>query len=431
LLAFYGDDLTGSTDALEFICTAGAKTVLFLAPPTLEQLSRYPGLQAFGIAGLTRSLSPAQMEDQLLPAFQLMKQTGAKHVHYKVCSTFDSSPGVGSIGRAIDCGAQVFHNDFIPVLGGMPALGRYCVFGNLFARMGIGTNGKVYRLDRHPSMSKHPVTPANESDLRYHLGMQTKKKIALIDVMEMEKDIEEWNKVIGKDDHVVLLDAMSNHQLERIGSWLEIQCKNEEPLFSVGSSGIELALGNCWNSKGIISKARSWPAMSTASPMLVVSGSCSPVTAGQIQYAKANGFKEVILEAASISEDLQAVIEHAVKLLQNGEDVIVHTGIKRSETLSSEDLGKALGALAMEAVQQANVKRVIISGGDTSSYAGRAMEIEALEMIAPLVSGAPLCIVHSKNKNINGIEVNLKGGQVGAEDYFLHAKWPGKKMNAM
>ena len=29
LLAFYGDDFTGSTDALEFLSRAGAKTVLF------------------------------------------------------------------------------------------------------------------------------------------------------------------------------------------------------------------------------------------------------------------------------------------------------------------------------------------------------------------------------------------------------------------
>ena len=60
----------------------------------------------------------------------------------------------------------------------------------------------------------------------------------------------------------------------------------------------------------------------------------------------------------------------------------------------------------------------MIAGGDTSSYAARAMEIEAVEMIAPLVMGAPLCRAYSGNKNINGLEVNFKGGQVGSKDYF-------------
>ena len=108
MLAFYGDDFTGSTDALEFITKAGAKTVLFTETPTADRLRSFPGLDAFGVAGKTRALPPAEMEKILVPAFEQLKATGAKHVHYKVCSTFDSSPTVGSIGKAIDCGAQVF-----------------------------------------------------------------------------------------------------------------------------------------------------------------------------------------------------------------------------------------------------------------------------------------------------------------------------------
>ena len=73
LLAFYGDDFTGSTDALEFLTRAGAKTVLFIEPPTDHQLSMYQGLDAYGVAGITRSLSPEKMEQTLLPAFEKIK----------------------------------------------------------------------------------------------------------------------------------------------------------------------------------------------------------------------------------------------------------------------------------------------------------------------------------------------------------------------
>ena len=200
------------------------KTILFIDPPTIEQLNSFPGLDAYGVAGKTRALNPEAMEKILVPAFEQMKATGAKHIHYKVCSTFDSSPAVGSIGKAIDCGARVFDNKLIPVLGGMPALGRYCVFGNLFAKMGIGSNGKIYRIDKHPSMSKHPVTPMNESDLRIHLGKQTNKKIGLIDNVQQEMPKEEWlNHITGEE--VVLLDAMNENQLLKIGEWLNMQAK--------------------------------------------------------------------------------------------------------------------------------------------------------------------------------------------------------------
>ncbi len=426
LLAFYGDDLTGSTDALEFISRAGAKAVLFLELPTQEQLNAFPGLQAFGIAGLTRSLSPDKMEEILLPAFKAMKASGAKHVHYKVCSTFDSSPEIGSIGKAIDCGVAVFKNKFIPVLGGMPALSRYCVFGNLFAQMGIGSNGKIYRLDRHPSMSKHPVTPSTESDLRLHLGSQTEKKIGLIDVTQMENDVNHWD-VIQDDNEVVLLDALTEEHLNKIGKWLDKHSKKKKPLFSVGSSGIEIALGNYWNTKRVIKQKQSWAKLKKAEPLLVLSGSCSPVTKNQIDFALSSGFVELPLVVEKFKGEsgdgffVVGDINAIVTALRNRQNVIVHTGqitgIEQSS--SAKTLGQALGNIGLKVCEQVKLKRIVVAGGDTSSYVGRAMKIEALEMIAPFVSGAPLCKVHSKNKSMNGIEINLKGGQVGSEDYFV------------
>src|SRR5690554_6102601 len=97
-LAFYGDDFTGSTDALEVISGFGIRAVLFIAAPTKAQLDRYPDIRAYGVAGMTRTMTPAEMEKELVPAFSSLKASGAAHVHYKVCSTFDSSPHIGSIG---------------------------------------------------------------------------------------------------------------------------------------------------------------------------------------------------------------------------------------------------------------------------------------------------------------------------------------------
>ncbi len=421
LLAFYGDDFTGSTDALEFICRAGARTILFIDPPTIEQLNSFQGLEAYGVAGKTRALNPEAMEKILVPAFERMKATEAKHIHYKVCSTFDSSPAVGSIGKAIDCGAGVFGHKLIPVLGGTPVLGRYCVFGNLFAKMGIGSNGKIYRIDKHPSMSKHPVTPMNESDLRTHLGRQTNRRIGLIDSVHQEMPKEVWLSHITGEE-VMLLDAMNESQLLKIGEWLNMQQNESGQLFSVGGSGIEMALGNYWNKEEVLRPIPEWKLVDKAEPLFVISGSCSPVTAAQIAFAKANGFEEVILDAVKICND-DSVNINAMKqvneLLGRQKNVIVHTGEKQKQNLSSEKLGTALGTIAKEAASSCGIKRVVISGGDTSSYAARAMDIEAVEMIAPLVIGAPLCKAFSKNKSIRGLEVNFKGGQVGDEDYFM------------
>ena len=47
--------------------------------------------------------------------------------------------------------------------------------------------GKGYRLDRHPTMSRHPVTPMDEADLGRHLARQTGEPIGLIDFVAMKR----------------------------------------------------------------------------------------------------------------------------------------------------------------------------------------------------------------------------------------------------
>lgn len=428
LLAFYGDDFTGSTDALEFLTRAGARTALFIEPPSAEQLQKYPGLNAFGVAGSTRAMSPQQMEQTLLSAFEQLKQTGARHVHYKVCSTFDSSPDIGSIGKAIDLGAAVFQNTFIPLLVAAPVLGRYCLFGNLFARMGIGSNGYIHRLDRHPSMSRHPVTPADESDLRLHLAKQTTKKTGLIDILKLSFSKgtlhNEVDHLLQHGFEVILFDALYQEQLTSIGELIDEEAASGT-LFSAGSSGIEMALGQYWNHINLLQPVQQWSHPGKATPLLVICGSCSPVTAGQIICAKTKGFEEICIDAKvpgnNDAHALDSYTKKVVALLNEGRNVIVHTGGATQQQdvyLPAEKTGATLGAIAKKAAAQTALKRIVIAGGDTSSYAARAMGIEAVQMIAALVPGAPLCRATAPGSPIDGLEVNFKGGQVGGEDYF-------------
>lgn len=449
LLAFYGDDFTGSTDALEFLSRAGIKTVLFIEPPTPEMLEAYDGLQAIGVAGMTRSMMPAAMEAALRPAFEALKALGPRHVHYKICSTFDSSPQIGSIGKALDVGDEVFKGPFIPLLAGAPALGRYCAFGNLFARMGIGSKGEIFRLDRHPSMSRHPVTPADESDLRAHLSHQTRKAIGLVDVLKLGEGAKAAGlKLASEADsgkRVVLFDTIYESHLAIVGKLIDQYAANERPLFSVGSSGLSMALGKCWSKQGTAQEAPEWPAVQTTDKMLVVSGSCSPVTARQIIYAKGHGFAEVALDTPAFldPEKVEAAIAayaaEIAELLDSGASVIMHTSLGTDDlrfeqtyrtltasglsandirTKTAEIFGTALGRIAVEAAAKATPGRIVIAGGDTSSFVARAMGIQAAEMIAPVTPGAPLCKAYAPGSPVDGLEIIFKGGQVGGEEYF-------------
>lgn len=432
-LAYFADDFTGSTDALEFLARAGWRAMLFTRAPAPQDLGKYGELDAVGVAGHTRSLPPDEMERVLGPAFESMRALRPAYVHYKVCSTFDSSPTIGSIGRAMEVGATAFPGAFVPLVVGAPALGRYCVFGNLFARFGIGSTGAIHRLDRHPAMSRHPVTPADEADLRLHLRRQTKKRIELVDVLTLEQPLEHGvarlGNLVSQGAEVVLFDALTSGHLERIGALLAPFGNPERPFFCVGSSAIEMVLGSLGD-RGQPPKQP--PRLETAGPcepLLVVSGSCSPVTVGQLRWAEKNGFAMLALEPAEGANDA-TVVAAAGDQLRRGVSVVVHTSppglAASSETGRASSgvaqgaaiLGTRLGRLARELVMRCELKRVVIAGGDTSSYAARALGVEALEIIAPLAPGAPLCRVHADGTPLHGLEINFKGGQVGAEDYF-------------
>jgi 3-oxoisoapionate kinase len=431
LLAFYGDDFTGSTDALEQLTLAGLRAALFIEAPSKAQLKKFPGLQALGVAGMTRPLTPEAMQRELAPALKKLKSLGARHVHYKVCSTFDSSPKIGSIGRVIDIATRIFHAPFVPLLVAAPALGRYTIFGTHFARYGIGSNGSIHRLDRHPSISQHPITPMTEADLRLHLARQTTKKIALFDILKValpEKECRAALKQIlaGKPD-VVLFDAVDIKQLARIGGLIDSFASVKRSLFSVGSSGIEMALAATWSRKRFPT-AQALP----AKQIMVGSGSCSPITEKQIDWALKHGFAEIALDAGAFNsaknggEEIRRATTATVKLLRAGRSVLVHTTRGRADkriaaTLkngTANTLGTALGKVLRGALDQAKVQRLCIAGGDTSSFAARALGIEALEMIAPLTPGAPLCRVFAPGSPADGREIVFKGGQVGAENYF-------------
>ena len=427
LIAYYGDDFTGSTDALEVLCMAGAETILFIEPPSTEQIAAHPTIQAIGVAGKTRAMDPQAMDETLTKAFAQLKNLSPNHVHYKVCSTFDSSPTVGSIGKAIEIGLCIFNRKFIPLLVAAPSLGRYSLFGNLFARMGIGSKGSIYRLDKHPSMSKHPVTPATESDLRLHLAKQTNQRIELVDVLQIDQAtdaiIDTIDSYINESTAIVLFDALHEKQLPKIGAVIDSYSKSQT-LFSVGSSGITSALTSHWINQSILFPKNNWPIIVPAKPLLVISGTCSPVTAAQIKWAVSNGFKEVILNASQIQNKeaaemlVQQAIATTITYLLEGISVIVHTGPRLQNNISSNTIGTILGTIAKEAIEKTNIKRLVIAGGDTSSYAALALGIQAVQMIAPLVIGSPLCKAISNNTAIQNIEVNFKGGQVGTENYF-------------
>jgi len=443
LLAFYGDDFTGSTDAMEALAANGYRTILFTEPPSQEMLSRFEGVRCIGVAGTSRASEPEEMDQELTPVFERLEKLHIPIVHYKTCSTFDSSPEIGSIGQAIKTAKRYFTDSpSVPLLVAAPALGRYTVFGQHFARM----KDTVYRLDRHPVMSKHPSTPMDEADLGEHLKKQIDAKIGLLNFNELNQPVDKAKQLYNdrlKENDVVVLDALTNNDMDLIGQLLwEVDHSNSQ--FVVGSSGVEYALTSHWANSGV--SGSDWAnnqSIDEKDNVLVVSGSVSMITQNQIETAISNGFKGVRIPVQLLMDDnaeqTKDYLQEALNLLDDGESVVLYTalgpndeavqetkkllkinGVKESQT--GKFIGEKLGQWTKYLLEQSELERVVIAGGDTSGFITKALGIYGLEMIQQVSPGAPLCKAYSELENMNGLELALKGGQLGSENYFAEVK---------
>lgn len=418
-LAYIADDFTGATDALEVLTRAGIEAELFFAPPTSEQLTARPKLRAIGLATRCRSLPPDELRAELRPLLTALTPLQPRHIHYKICSTGDSSPTLGSVGAVIDeAFATLKPTTAVPLLVAAPNLGRWCVFGNLFARYGIGTSGEIHRLDRHPAMRAHPATPMTESDLRRHFAQQTLHAIGLLDILQLAKPPgkvrAKWDQLAAKSS-IILCDALNENDLKTLGRLLESLAAENAPLFSVGSSGIESALITQFGSGGT-----ELPAIAPATgPVLVVSGSCSPVTAEQIRHAEREKNFNVISFIPNNVESHASVITEMARRLRLSQNVIVTSATESANSpFSAAALGAFYGELVKQCVEQSEVRRVCFAGGDTSSYAAQRLGLESLRVKATVTPGAPLCVASAPGRPIDGVELVFKGGQVGPPEFF-------------
>jgi uncharacterized protein YgbK (DUF1537 family) len=438
LVAWYGDDFTGAAAVMEVLTFAGLPSVLFLAPPTAEALSRFPDARGIGIASTARAQTPDWMDRNLPLPFSWMRSTGAGICHYKTCSTFDSAPHIGSIGRAADIGQRIFAVPVIPMLVAAPPIRRYQAFGTLFA----GSGPAVHRLDRHPVMAHHPVTPMEEADVTRHLSAQTAMPVAVLDLellADAATSARRLEELLLSGPVILALDTIDEADLIRAGEILWTH--RQRARFVLGSQGVEYALVAYFRHKGWLGPAPAMPKLKAVRHLPVVSGSVSPITAQQIAHAEAHGFEVIPLRLAELvsgPEGVASAIAHAteaaIACLNAGGSPLVcsargpddpavaafRDAQQRSdlgEMAANSIIGEALGAILEAILSRTGLDRAVVSGGDTSGAVTRQLGVQALTAFAATTPGAALFRAHRAD-HLPPIELALKGGQMGAPDLF-------------
>jgi uncharacterized protein YgbK (DUF1537 family) len=218
--------------------------------------------------------------------------------------------------------------------------------------------------------------------------------------------------------------------------------------FCIGSQEIGFGLAKEWKRLGLLSdikKNSAKKATRKVRKILVVSGSCASVTGRQIEWASRHGFITIrinpakLFKSASRKEEISRVFEESISQLKMGKSVIIYSAIgpkdsnisKTQKLISqlglesqalTQRLGEILGDLTKAIIVESDVKRVVLVGGDISGRITPTLGIWALQVGKSIGIAAPLCYAYSSYPKISGLQVALKGGQIGEDSYFGKAK---------
>lgn len=430
---FYGDDFTGSSENLAQFHRSGVKGKLYLTRPSVDKVAADShSYDVLGFAGTARALAGADLDAELNSAFSIIANLGAPFIQYKICSTFDSSSTVGSFGAVLDRATAHFGKRDVPVLAATPDFGRYTCFGNHFARF----DENIERLDRHPSMSRHPRTPMYEADLRLHLAGQTDKEFVNV-TLPMIRNRALMDERVFKsfqDGAGVIFDGVDNADLAAVADLLWAR-SSSLPLFALAAQGLAQQLGALWTRLGILSDSEPVKTeISGVDKLLVLSGSCALQTGRQIATAEAAGWNMVHLDVSKITSNEEAATaarEAAIKAIEGldrNRPTVIYTARGESGRITDGDvpaerLGTIYCDIARTVRRAVSLPRIVFSGGDSSSYAVRTVGAEALEIaVFDEVQNCHVCRLDAPgDSEINGLEVMLKGGQIGADDFFIRA----------
>ena len=355
VLGVIADDVTGATDLCSVLVRGGMRTVQTIGVPGDLEL---PEADAVVVALKSRTAPVGEAVSQSVAALHRLRELGAEHFFFKVCSTFDSTPE-GNIGPVADALLDEVGGDFAVVTPAYPANGRTVYKGHLFV-------GDV--LLSESSMARHPLTPMTDSNLVRVLQAQTRRRVGRLGDEGITYAIAD---ALTDDDLLALAERYA-----------------ELPLL-VGGAGLALGLPRAYGCSGAT------PAPHPGGPAIVIAGSLSDATREQIAR----------FEPKLTLDEYDGYA---------GETILVHSGERNGA--APHEIEQRLAAIAKDAVDH-GARRVVVAGGETSGAVLQALGVRALAVGEEIAPGVPWMT----SLDDPPLALALKSGNFGGPDFFREA----------
>jgi len=142
-----------------------------------------------------------------------------------------------------------------------------------------------------------------------------------------------------------------------------------------------------------------------------------------------------LVDPQTAADQIEKVVDQAIHLINRGYSVILYSALGPDDLnitktrdrmdalglpLSSigKQLGSQQGLILKQIIEGTGLRRVAVAGGDTCGNVLRQLSIYILELAMPLGIATPLCRGTSHEKTFDGLEIAMKGGQLGQISFF-------------
>jgi uncharacterized protein YgbK (DUF1537 family) len=415
-LGCIADDYTGASDLANTLTRCGLRTVQTIGVPSGDLA--LPEVDAVVVSLKSRSIEASLAVSRSRDAEKWMRQRGARHVLFKICSTFDSTDA-GNIGPVMDALRADSGDAIVLVTPAFPETGRTVYQGNLF----VGS----MPLNESP-LKDHPLNPMHDSNLVRVLARQSRTKISLVALADIARGPDAVRArladLAGKGFGAVIADAVFERDLETIGTVAL------DHRVSVGASGLGLGLARALVASGHVTSHTS-NAIAEApvgGPAACLAGSCSQATLQQI--AKAEQAMPVLhLDPDRViagQDEARRALAWARERLAEGPVLIASSSTpeevaalqsRHGRDAAGHAIEQAMADLA-EGLVGAGVRRLVVAGGETSGAVVDRLGIPGFLVGAEIAAGVPVL----RAVGVGGdMLLALKSGNFGGPEFFSDA----------
>jgi len=416
-LGCIADDYTGASDLANTLTRCGLRTVQTIGVPASDLA--LPEVDAVVVSLKSRSIEANLAVTRSRDAEKWLRHRGARHVLFKICSTFDSTDA-GNIGPVMDALRADSGDAMVLVTPAFAETGRTVYQGNLFV-------GAV-PLNESP-LKDHPLNPMHDSNLVRVLARQSRTPIGLVDLAAIARGPDAVRArladLAGKGIGAVIADAVFERDLETIGK------AALDHGVSVGASGLGLGLARALVASGQV-KSHVTNAIAdgpVGGPAACLAGSCSQATLQQIARAE-QAMPVLHLDPDRViagRDEGRRALAWALERLEQGPILIASSSApeevaalqaRHGRDAAGHAIEQAMADIA-EGLVRSGVRRLVVAGGETSGAVVDRLQIPGFLVGAEIAAGVP--VLRAVGVSGGDMLLALKSGNFGGPEFFSDA----------